>query len=102
MSSESGTCVSVPGLVHCLWTFVGLFSAKGTYFSAKPPFLTDLPLEGPFENFNAYMAGVNQGYKNNAFNCLIAACLYLVTMAICGWQFYMNTLSSGPASGGAV
>jgi len=37
---------------------------------------------------------VNNGFQQNAFNCWIAALLYLITLAISAHQFWANNRSS--------
>lgn len=47
--------------------------------------------EIPKEDFYAI---VDRGYAQNAMNCWIAACLYLVTLFFSGHQFWLNSRSS--------
>lgn len=75
--------ISVWGLVQLL--VMGVF-----FYSEAPAFLEDLPLEDHYDSRDNFITDVTKGFKNNAFNCFIAACLYIVTLGISGWQFYLN------------
>nr|XP_053629164.1 ribonuclease kappa-like isoform X2 [Cherax quadricarinatus] len=75
--------ISVWGLFQLL--IMGVF-----FYTETPAFLEDLPLEGLYDNAGKYMNEVHRGFKSNAFNCLIAACLYIITLGVSGWQFYLN------------
>ncbi|KAK8398806.1 hypothetical protein O3P69_004124 [Scylla paramamosain] len=75
--------ISAWGLVQLL--VMGLF-----FYGEAPAFLEDLPLEDHYDSRENFVTDVNKGFKNNAFNCFIAACLYIVTLGVSGWQFYLN------------
>lgn len=36
----------------------------------------------------------DRGYTQNAYNCWIAACIYVLTFLFSGHQFYLNSRSS--------
>ncbi|XP_042864356.1 ribonuclease kappa-like [Penaeus indicus] len=76
-------------LISC-WGLVQLLLMGMLFYCETPAFLEDLPLTGPYENIGQYMNDVHHGFGTNALNCLIAACLYIITLGVSGWQFYLN------------
>lgn len=58
----------------------------------------DLPLKEEYSNtekdMKQFYADVTQAYSQNAYNCWIAACLYVGTFLISAQQFYMNNKST--------
>ena len=89
-----GYKTSLCGLIISGWGLVQLLFMGVLFYIESPAFLEDLPMEGPYKNFEEYMTDVHRGFKANAFNCLIAACLYIMTLGISAWQFYMNQKTS--------
>ncbi|KAL7631808.1 UNVERIFIED_CONTAM: hypothetical protein RMT77_010138 [Armadillidium vulgare] len=85
-----GYKISLFGSVVSLWGLIQLLIMGVLFYAETPAFLEDLPMEGPYENNGQYMADVHRGFKTNAFNCLIAACLFIITLGISAWQFYLN------------
>ncbi|XP_076035571.1 ribonuclease kappa [Oratosquilla oratoria] len=85
-----GYKVSLCGLVLSAWGLIQLFFMAIFFYLKSPAFIEDLGLEGPFANNDQLITAVNRGFQQNAFNCLIAACLYIITLAVSGWQFYLN------------
>jgi len=73
----------------------------GIFFFIKSVALVeDLPLKDDYKpaDVKAFFADVDQAYSQNAFNCWIAACLYVGTFLISAHQFYMNNKASSAAS----
>jgi len=59
--------------------------------------IEDLPLEAEYKGQGAleqFYADVDRAYSQNAYNCWIAACLYVGTFLISAQQFYMNNKST--------
>lgn len=56
-------------------------------------FAEDLPLEDLLkkEDFVTQMSRV---YKQASYNCLIAACLYVLSLCLSIWQYYLNRRAS--------
>lgn len=56
-------------------------------------FAEDLPLEDllELEDFSTQMSRV---YKQASYNCLIAACLYILSLCVSIWQYYLNRRAS--------
>ncbi|CAB0007673.1 unnamed protein product [Nesidiocoris tenuis] len=68
---------------------MGLF-----YYMNSVALLEDLPLEEEYTDPKKFYADAENGYSMNAYNCWIAACLYIFTFLFCSHQFYMNNRTS--------
>ncbi|XP_029054433.1 ribonuclease kappa [Osmia bicornis bicornis] len=82
------------GLILSVW---GIFQLllMGIFFYVKSvALIEDLPLEGEFVKATDFYAAADRGYKQNAYNCWIAACIYVFTLLFSGHQFYINSRSS--------
>lgn len=68
----------------------------GIFFYTKSVALVeDLPIEEEdFKKATDFYAAADRGYKQNAYNCWIAACIYVLTFLFSGHQFYINSRSS--------
>lgn len=67
----------------------------GIFFYVKSVALVeDIPIEGSFGSLKEFYAEADRGYKQNAYNCWIAACIYVLTFLFSGHQFYVNSRSS--------
>jgi len=47
-----------------------------------------------FKTIDEFYNEADKGYSLNAYNCWIAACLYVFTLIFSGHQFYVNSRSS--------
>jgi len=56
--------------------------------------MEELPLEHSYKTPDEFYLEADRGYDQNAYNCWIAACLYIFTLLLSGHQFYMNSRSS--------
>lgn len=90
-----GPKLSLCGLVISAWGIIQLV-LMGFFYSLRSVALAeDLPgAEESFPTAKEVYAVAEKGYTLNALNCWIAACLYLLTLAISGQQFYANTRTS--------
>jgi ribonuclease kappa len=83
------------GLVLSVW---GIFQLllMGVFFYVKSVALVeDLPLgEKNFTTLSQFYVAADRGYMQNAYNCWIAACIYVLTFLFSGHQFYINSRSS--------
>ncbi|XP_072942666.1 ribonuclease kappa [Epargyreus clarus] len=94
-----GPKLSLCGFVLSIWGIIQLTLMGVFYYIRAVALLEDLPLEegghhndkSPIDNF---IADVEAGYTRNAYNCWIAALLYVITLVISGHQFWMNNRSS--------
>ncbi|XP_076280686.1 ribonuclease kappa [Lasioglossum baleicum] len=82
------------GLILSTW---GIFQLllMGIFFYVKSVALVeDLPLKGDFKDVHEFYAEADRGYTQNAYNCWIAACIYVLTFLFSGHQFYINSRMS--------
>lgn len=56
-------------------------------------FAEDLPLEKYVEEPD-FPNQVSRLYKQSSYNCLIAACLYIVSLGVSIWQYFLNRRAS--------
>nr|XP_031840641.1 ribonuclease kappa [Nomia melanderi] len=67
----------------------------GIFFYVKSVALVeDVPLEETYDQVDKFYKEVDRGYTQNAYNCWIAACIYVLTFLFSGHQFYINSRSS--------
>lgn len=67
------------------------------FYIGSVALVEDLPLKEEYSGkdaVNEFYADVDRAYAQNAFNCWIAACLYVGTFLISAQQFYMNNKST--------
>jgi len=65
------------------------------FFIHSVALVEDLPLKADYhQKYQDFSADVDRAYAQNAYNCWIAACLYVGTLLISGHQFYVNNKAS--------
>ncbi|XP_046999173.1 ribonuclease kappa-B [Schistocerca americana] len=90
-----GPKLSLCGLIISVWGIIQLVLMGIFYYVRSVALADDLPgVEKEFENLSEFYAAADAGYLQNAYNCWIAACLYIFTLLISGHQFYVNSRSS--------
>ncbi|XP_076751011.1 ribonuclease kappa [Xylocopa sonorina] len=82
------------GLILSVWGIIQLLLMGIFFYTKSVALVEDLPLEGTFERATIFYAAADRGYKQNAYNCWIAACIYVLTFLFSGHQFYINSRSS--------
>ncbi|XP_031631772.1 ribonuclease kappa [Contarinia nasturtii] len=85
-----GPKLSLCGLILSVWGIIQLTLMGIFYHMRSVALIEDLPLNHyhtPKEFFNA----ADLAYSQNALNCWIAACIYVVTLLVSGQQFYANS-----------
>ncbi|XP_020282279.1 ribonuclease kappa [Pseudomyrmex gracilis] len=83
------------GLVLSVWGIFQLLLMGVFFYVRSVALVEDLPLEGKnITNINTFYDLVERGYTQNAYNCWIAACIYVLTFLFSGHQFYLNSRSS--------
>ncbi|KAF5307185.1 hypothetical protein FQR65_LT00701 [Abscondita terminalis] len=90
-----GPKLSLFVLILSVWGIIQL-SLMGLFYHYRSVALfEDIPgLEGKFANIDAFYKAADEGYAQNSHNCWIAACLYIITLALSGHQFWLNSRSS--------
>ncbi|KAJ8717318.1 hypothetical protein PYW08_005717 [Mythimna loreyi] len=91
-----GPKLSLCGLVLSVWGIIQLTLMGVFYYIRAVALLEDLPLESEsgHHNMESFIATVEAGYTQNAYNCWIAALLYVITLVVSAHQFWMNNRSS--------
>ncbi|KAL0820307.1 hypothetical protein ABMA28_006216 [Loxostege sticticalis] len=89
-----GPKLSLCGLILSVWGIIQLTLMGVFYYIRSVALLEDLPLDGTPHDIDHFIAEVESGYTQNAYNCWIAALLYVVTLVVSGHQFWMNNRSS--------
>uniref|UniRef100_A0A6V7K312 Uncharacterized protein n=1 Tax=Bracon brevicornis TaxID=1563983 RepID=A0A6V7K312_9HYME len=65
------------------------------FFVHSVALIEDVPLEGKmFKKPEEFYTEADRGYTQNAYNCWIAACIYVLTFLLSGHQFYVNSRTS--------
>lgn len=64
------------------------------YYMHSVALIEDLPLKEHYETADEFYADADKAYSQNAFNCWIAALIYVATLVVSGQQFYANSRSS--------
>ncbi|XP_012227001.1 ribonuclease kappa-B [Linepithema humile] len=83
------------GLVLSVWGIFQLLLMGIFFYVRSVALVEDLPLgEKNFTSFDQFYDLVDRGYTQNAYNCWIAACIYVLTFLFSGHQFYLNSRSS--------
>lgn len=89
-----GPKLSLCGLIVSVWGIIQLLCMGVFYYFHSVALLEDLPIkEEEHVSIDVFYAEAKKGFELNAMNCLIAACLYMFTLAVSGHQFYMNSRS---------
>lgn len=86
-----GPKLSLCGLVISVWGIIQLTLMGFFYFIHSVALVEDLPLEPHYPSPQQFYTDVDVAYSQNAFNCWIAACLYVLTLVVSGQQFYANS-----------
>ncbi|CAL1674697.1 unnamed protein product [Lasius platythorax] len=83
------------GLVLSVWGIFQLLFMGVFFYVRSVALVEDLPLgERNFTSLENFYDVVDRGYTQNAYNCWIAACIYVLTFLFSGHQFYLNSRSS--------
>ncbi|XP_072762557.1 ribonuclease kappa [Anoplolepis gracilipes] len=83
------------GLVLSVWGIFQLLLMGVFFYVRSVALVEDLPLgEKQFTSLENFYDVVDRGYTQNAYNCWIAACIYVLTFLFSGHQFYLNSRSS--------
>lgn len=90
------TIISIWGIVQLL--LMGIF-----FFVQAGPLLHELKLDSDIPNDEKFLSNVKSAYEQRAYNCWIAAFLYIGLLVLAGSQFMTNQKrSSGTNISGAM
>ncbi|KAL7287726.1 hypothetical protein TKK_0018112 [Trichogramma kaykai] len=83
------------GLVISAWGVIQLALMGIFFFFRSVALIEDIHLEEKdVLDVAQFYVEMKRGYDANAFNCWIAACIYVLTFLFSGYQFYINSRSS--------
>lgn len=85
-----GPKLSLCGLIISVWGIIQLTLMGLFYYIHSVALVEDLPLEHSYRTPQEFYAAADAAYSQNAFNCWIAACIYVLTLVVSGHQFYAN------------
>jgi len=89
-----GPKLSLCGLIISGWGIIQL-SLMGIFFYMNSvALIEDITLKESYDDINQLKREMDGEYQQNAYNCFIAALLYLVTLCFSAQQFYMNSRTS--------
>ena len=84
-----GPKLSFFGILLSIWGIVQLSLMALSFYSRSIALVEDLNFnETDTEN---YMDNMDQAYDNQAFNCAIAAAIYVLTLVVSWHQYWLNT-----------
>uniref|UniRef100_T1D5L0 Putative salivary secreted ribonuclease n=1 Tax=Psorophora albipes TaxID=869069 RepID=T1D5L0_9DIPT len=86
-----GPKLSLCGLIISVWGIIQLLLMGVFYYIHSVALIEDLPLEEHYATPKEFYAAADRAYSQNAYNCWIAACIYVLTLVISGQQFYANS-----------
>jgi len=87
-----GPKLSLCGIIISMWGIVQLVLMGFFYYIRSVALVEDLNIgeEHDFKSAQDFYSEADKMYSLNAYNCWIAACLYIFTLVLSGQQFYMN------------
>lgn len=85
-----GPRLSLCGLILSVWGIIQLTIMGLFYYIHSVALVEDLPLEHKYPTPQEFYAAADAAYSQNAFNCWIAACIYVLTLVVSGQQYYAN------------
>ncbi|XP_037069885.1 ribonuclease kappa-B-like [Pollicipes pollicipes] len=85
-----GPKLSLCGLIVSVWGIIQLSIMGGLFMWNSVGLIEDLGLEEHYDTAEELYSDADKAYKNIAYNCWIAAAIYLVTMVVSVQQFYVN------------
>ncbi|XP_066139485.1 ribonuclease kappa-B [Euwallacea fornicatus] len=89
-----GPKLSLCGLIISAWGIVQLALMGIFYYVEAVALAEDVPEVEEYTSIEDFYSKMTHGYVQNAYNCWIAALLYLITLAFSAHQFWLNNRSS--------
>ena len=85
-----GPKLSLCGVILSAWAILQL-SIMGVFFYVNSvALIEDITLKDAYTSMEELRKDMDDGYRQNALNCWIAALLYLGVMVFSGHQFWAN------------
>lgn len=88
-----GPKLSICCSILSVWGIIMLFLLGIFLWSHSVAFAEDLPLE-EFVGTPDFDIQMSRIYTQASYNCLIAACLYIVSLGVSVWQYFLNRRAS--------
>jgi len=85
-----GPKMSLCGMIVSVWGIIQLSIMGGLFMWKSVGLIEDLGLEEHYDTTEELYEAADHAYTNIAFNCWIAAAIYLVTMVVSVQQFHVN------------
>ncbi|XP_050425250.1 ribonuclease kappa [Adelges cooleyi] len=87
-----GPKLSLCGIIISIWGIIQLVLMGFFYYIRSVALIEDLKMEEGelVKSAEEFYSTADKMYSLNAYNCWIAACLYIFTLVFSGHQFYMN------------
>ncbi|XP_011307123.1 ribonuclease kappa-B [Fopius arisanus] len=83
------------GLIVSAWGIVQLLLMGIFFFARSVALIEDISFgEEILDTPDKFYFAADRGYTQNAYNCWIAACIYVLTFLFSGHQFYVNSRTS--------
>lgn len=89
-----GPTLSLCGLILSAWGVVQLVLMGVFYYIKSVALFEDIGLEESLQNPTEFYNKAETLYTQSAFNCWIAACIYVLLLIFSAHQFYINSQSS--------
>ncbi|XP_056637796.1 ribonuclease kappa-B-like [Diorhabda carinulata] len=89
-----GPKLSLCGIILSTWGVIQLGLMGVFYITGSVALAEDIPAVEFSGNLTEFYNEVDNGFKQNAYNCWIAALLYLILLIISAQQFWANSRSS--------
>ncbi|XP_014095735.1 ribonuclease kappa-B [Bactrocera oleae] len=86
-----GPKLSLCGLIISVWGIIQLVLMGVFFFIHSVALIEDLPIAEDFTSVEEFYNAANRAYNQNAYNCWIAACIYVLTLLLSAQQFYVNS-----------
>ncbi|XP_017466723.1 PREDICTED: ribonuclease kappa-B [Rhagoletis zephyria] len=86
-----GPKLSLCGLIISVWGIIQLVLMGVFFFIHSVALIEDLPIGEEFHSVEEFYTAANAAYNQNAYNCWIAACIYVLTLLLSAQQFYVNS-----------
>ncbi|XP_039956387.1 ribonuclease kappa-B [Bactrocera neohumeralis] len=86
-----GPKLSLCGLIISVWGIIQLVLMGVFFFIHSVALIEDLPIKEEYTSVEEFYTAANAAYNQNAYNCWIAACIYVLTLLLSAQQFYVNS-----------
>ncbi|XP_047487677.1 ribonuclease kappa-like [Penaeus chinensis] len=86
-----GPKLSLCCTILSVWAIIQLGLMAIFFYVRSPAFIEDLKIEdADHHDAQKFLEAIDTSYSTIAVNCAISAGLYVVTLAVSGWQMWVN------------